>query len=92
MDVAPGFAEPGRRIKTGQGKKGFTTHDCTSTGVFSFGDFSLDKQRKVTRLSHAVAGETISFDNQRKLTLSESEKTPYKKEKITMNQESHSPR
>ena len=52
MDVAPGFAEPGRRIKTGPGKKGFVTHACTSTGGVSLPTFlSVQESRSPKRRS-----------------------------------------
>ena len=57
MDGEPGFAEPGGRIKTGQGKKVIKLTGYTSNG----GRFSLDtffvRTKKVSRHSHSVAGE-----------------------------------
>ncbi len=59
MDGEPGFAEQGGESKPDRAKNGKTHRLHPQRGVISFGYFSLDKQRKVSRLSHAVAGESF---------------------------------
>jgi len=59
MDVAPVFAEPGTANQKRTRQKSLPATDCTSMGVFFFGDFLLDKQKKVTRHSGEAAGEIV---------------------------------
>ena len=51
MDGEPGFAEHGSESKPDRAKTGKLTAYTRNGGVVSFGYFSLDKQRKVSRPS-----------------------------------------
>jgi hypothetical protein len=61
MVVAPGFAEPGMANQNRTRQKDLSDTDCTSMGVFFFGDFLLDKQKKVTRHRRAAPGEITLY-------------------------------